>query len=132
LIAEPLFRVQYVEKAGTGTTDMIADCRDAGLPEPDFEQRGPHFVVTLWRDWLTTAVLDVLGLNARQKQAVTVIKSVGHISNADYQRITGASRPTAIRDLATLVQKGVFIRRGAARSAHYVLGGKRLKNDSND
>jgi len=47
LIAEPLFRVEYVEKAGTGTTDMIADCRKAGLPEPDFEQRGPHFVVTL-------------------------------------------------------------------------------------
>lgn len=33
LIAEPLFRVKYVEKAGTGTTDMIADCRKAGLPE---------------------------------------------------------------------------------------------------
>jgi len=44
LIVEPLFRVKYVEKAGTGTTDMIADCRKAGLPEPDFEQRGPNFV----------------------------------------------------------------------------------------
>ncbi|MBN1848321.1 MAG: DUF4062 domain-containing protein, partial [Deltaproteobacteria bacterium] len=35
LIAEPLYRINYVEKAGTGTTDMIADCRKAGLPEPD-------------------------------------------------------------------------------------------------
>jgi predicted HTH transcriptional regulator len=49
LIAEPLFRVKYVEKAGTGTTDMIAECRAAGLPEPDFRQCGPHFVTTLWR-----------------------------------------------------------------------------------
>ncbi len=47
LIAESLFRVKYVEKAGTGSTDMIADRRKAGLPEPDFEQRGPHFVVTV-------------------------------------------------------------------------------------
>jgi len=53
LIAELLYRINYVEKAGTGTTDMIADCRNAGLPEPDFEQRGPYFVVTVWRDWLT-------------------------------------------------------------------------------
>jgi predicted HTH transcriptional regulator len=49
LLAEPLFRVKLVEKAGTGTTDMIADCRTAGLPEPDFGQCGPHFVATLWR-----------------------------------------------------------------------------------
>lgn len=61
LIAEALFRVKYVEKAGTGTTDMIADCLQAGLPEPSFEQHGPHFVVTLWRDWLTKAVMDQLG-----------------------------------------------------------------------
>ena len=60
LIAEPLYRVKYVEKAGTGTTDMIADCRKAELPEPDFEQRGPYFVVTVWRDWLTETVINTL------------------------------------------------------------------------
>ncbi|MEJ2745097.1 MAG: ATP-binding protein, partial [bacterium] len=66
LIAEALFRVVYIQKAGTGTTDMIADCRNSGLPEPDFEQRGPHFVVTLWRDWLTSNVIETLNLNKRQ------------------------------------------------------------------
>jgi len=40
LIADPLYLVRYIEKAGTGTLDMIARCRDASLPEPDFEQRG--------------------------------------------------------------------------------------------
>ena len=49
LLAESLLRVKLVEKAGTGTTDMIADCRVAGLSEPDFRQCGPHFVATLWR-----------------------------------------------------------------------------------
>jgi predicted HTH transcriptional regulator len=59
-----------VEKAGTGTTDMIADCRNAGLPEPDFEQRGPYFVATVWRDWLTDEVFADYDLNDRQKKAV--------------------------------------------------------------
>ena len=46
--------------------------------------------------------------------------------------MTGASRPTAIRDLAELVAKRVFLRHGAARSAHYTVAENRLKNDSND
>ncbi|GEM_PF-5437303 len=29
LIAEPLFQIKYAEKVGTGTTDMIEDCRAA-------------------------------------------------------------------------------------------------------
>ena len=74
LIAEPLYRIKYVEKAGTGTTDMIADCREAGLPEPDLEQRGPYFVVTIWRDWLTDEVLAGLKLTDRQMAAVTLVK----------------------------------------------------------
>jgi predicted HTH transcriptional regulator len=121
LIAEPLFRVKYVEKAGTGTTDMIADCREAGLPEPDFEQRGPHFVVTLWRDWLTAEVLAGLNLNERQLQAIAYVKKTGKITNTDYQQLSGATRKTAARDLDDLVVKKVFIRLGEKRGSHYML-----------
>ena len=49
LIAEPLFLTRYIEKAGTGTLDMIALCKEAGLPAPDFRQDGGQFVQTLWR-----------------------------------------------------------------------------------
>lgn len=49
LIAEPLFLAHYIEKAGTGTLDIISLCKDAGLPEPDFRQDGGQWVVTLWR-----------------------------------------------------------------------------------
>ena len=112
LIAEPLFRVKYVEKAGTGTTDMIADCRKAGIPEPDFEQRGPHFVVTLWRDWLTHEVLTEFNLNDRQLQIVDHVKKTGKITNSEYQRIMSVAKRTAHRDLSDLVEKGLFIKIG--------------------
>jgi predicted HTH transcriptional regulator len=125
LIAEPLFRVKYVEKAGTGTTDMIADCREAGLPEPDFEQRGPHFVVTLWRDWLTEAVVKNLRLNERQKQAVEYVKRNGRVTNSEYQEIIGVTRKTAARDLNGLVELGVFDLLGSKRGAHYVVAKKK-------
>ena len=121
LIAEPLFRVKYVEKAGTGTTDMLADCREAGLPEPDFEQRGPHFVVTLWRDWLTDEIMASLGLSDRQLQAVRFVKSNGRITSGEYQEQIGAEPRTATRDLADLVEKGVLRRNGQKRGAYYTL-----------
>lgn len=120
LIAEPLFRVKYVEKAGTGTTDMIADCLDAGLPEPGFAQHGPHFVTTLWRDWLTENVLAGLGLNERHLTGITVLKEKGRLTSGMYQEATGISRQTATRDLEALVQKGVLDRKGEKKATYYV------------
>ena len=121
LIAEPLFRVKYVEKAGTGTTDMIADCIEAGLPEPDFKQHGPHFVTTIWRDILTDKVLAGIGLNVRQLRAVEFIKKNGRITSGQYQELTGIEARTATRDLVDLVSKMVFCKEGQKRSTFYAL-----------
>jgi ATP-dependent DNA helicase RecG len=122
LIAEPLYRIKYVEKAGTGTTDMIADCRNAGLPEPDFEQRGPYFVVTVWRDWLTEEVMAKLGLNDRQVQAVAQIKSKGRISTSEYRDMVNISESTALRELRQLTKLGVLEKvGGTGRATHYVV-----------
>ncbi len=129
LIAEPLFRVKYVEKAGTGTTDMIADCLDAGLPEPDFTQHGPHFVTTVWRDWLTDDVLAGLGLSERQHEMVMFVKVHEKISNADCQKEWGVSRNTASRDLDALCNLGVLLKKGTTgKGTHYVLNRKRTTN----
>jgi predicted HTH transcriptional regulator len=48
-IAEPLFLARYIEKAGTGTLDMISQCAQVGLPAPEFRQDGGQFIQTLWR-----------------------------------------------------------------------------------
>jgi predicted HTH transcriptional regulator len=49
LIAEPMFLARYAEKAGSGILDMIALCREAGLPAPEFHQSGGQFIQTLVR-----------------------------------------------------------------------------------
>lgn len=125
LIAEPLFRVKYVEKAGTGTTDMIEDCLASGLPEPEFRQCGPHFVTTVWRDWLNDAALDQLGFNDRQKKAVAYLKKNGKITNREYQDVTGVIVRTASRDLKKLVERGAVKQKGVTgRNTYYMLAGK--------
>ena len=122
LLADPLFLAHYAERAGTGTLDMIARCREANLPEPTFEQRGDQFVITIWRDWLTEKVLNDLALNHRQRQAVVLVKTVGRITNADYQKLTGAIKKTASRDLEDLQSRGIFKKIGkTGRGTYYVL-----------
>lgn len=38
VIAHPLFMAGYIEHLGTGTTDIISDCEEAGLRTPEFIQ----------------------------------------------------------------------------------------------
>jgi len=125
LICEPLFLAHYIERAGTGTLDMIRLCREAGLPEPEFRSEGERFVTVIWRNWLTEKVLADLNLNARQQDAVAFVKSSGRIANSEYQQLTGATRKTATRDLDELVTKGVFKRVGEKRGSHYLLTGRK-------
>jgi ATP-dependent DNA helicase RecG len=125
LIAEPLFLAHYAEKAGTGTVDMIALCREGGLPEPEFRQDGGQFVMTLWRDWLTDSVIPSLNLNERQREVLNFLKINRRISNADYQKLTGAIRKTASRDLEDLTRRKVLQKVGkTGRGTYYVLAPK--------
>jgi len=108
--------------AGTGTTDMIADCRKAGLPELDFEQHGLYFVVTVWRDWLTDEVIAVLGLNDQQKTAILYIKQNGSITNKQSQELSKVTDRTVLRDVTELIDKGVLNKIGTTgRATHYVI-----------
>lgn len=125
LLAESLYLARYIERVGSGTQTMIELCREAGLPEPQFEQREGFFVTTIWRDWLTPEILAGLNLNERQMKAVAHIKGFGRITNSEFQELTGSTRKTAARDLDDLVQKSVLVRVGEKRGSYYILTEKK-------
>jgi CTP-dependent riboflavin kinase len=107
---------------------MIRESLAHNLPEPDFAQRGGEFTVALWRDWLTTEVIELLGVNDRQIACLNALKTQQQIMTMEYQHLVGCSRRTAARDLDELLDKGVIQRQGAGRSAHYVLVRNRAIN----
>jgi ATP-dependent DNA helicase RecG len=112
---------------------MIRESLAHDLPEPDYEQRQGFFVLTLWRNWLTAAVMAAYGLNERQQLGIAFLKTHERITNAEYQQAARASRATASRDLDDLVTKGILKRVGkTGKGTHYVLTRKRLINASND
>lgn len=130
-LCEALFLANYIDKAGTGILDVLAKCREAGLPEPDFVQNGDQFTVTLWRDALTPARLDQLGLNDRQRNAIDLLRKKPRLTNTDYQKLNAVARTTAKRDLEELVQWGLLELSGSGRGAHYRLAGKWSGNGPN-
>ena len=121
LIINPLFLTHYAEQTGTGTLDMITLTQKAGIPEPDFEQQGDEFVVTLWRDWLSETHLARLNLNDRQMKVIADLKTKRQISNIEYRDLTSTTPKTAGRDLEDLVQKGLLELKGKGRGAYYIL-----------
>ena len=48
LLAEPMHWCGYIEKAGTGTGDIVRLCAEYGLKDPKFEQDN-DFKATIWR-----------------------------------------------------------------------------------
>ncbi|HEX6904428.1 MAG TPA: ATP-binding protein [Thermoanaerobaculia bacterium] len=122
LLAESLYLARYAERVGSGTQAMIELCREAGLPEPDFEQRQGFFVVTLWRDWLSGDALAGFELNDRQVRAVAYLKVHRTLTNSVYQKEFEASKRTASRDLEELVAKGILDKVGTTgKGVHYRL-----------
>ena len=49
LIAEPLFLTKYIEKAGSGTVDMVNRCKKDGMRKPEFRIDGGFFILRVWR-----------------------------------------------------------------------------------
>ena len=132
LIAHPLYLSHYIEKAGTGTLDMITYCKAAGLPDPGFEQRGGQFVVTFWRDWLTDAVLAELGVSDRQIIIIRFVKEKGKITSSDILKLMAVSRQSAYRDLADLVHRRVLEKKGESRKGSYYVFAKNSGNDQDN
>ncbi|UCF90571.1 MAG: DUF4062 domain-containing protein [Desulfobacterales bacterium] len=127
LLCEPLFLAHYIERAGTGTLDMIRLGVEAGLPEPEFRNEGERFITVVWRDWLTDEVMDKLGLMERERKLVSMLKARGRIGNKEYQNEFGVSKQTASRHLEALMDRGVLTKVGTTgKGTYYVLSRKGL------
>ncbi|MEN9538787.1 MAG: hypothetical protein RLZZ126_1022 [Pseudomonadota bacterium] len=105
-IAEPLFLARYIEKAGTGTLDMIHLCAQAGLPAPEFRQDGGQFIQTLWRPKAVSAPdsTEPLGTKSGTKsgpsrdQVQILAKASTGAALTELMAIDGRTNRTKFRD----------------------------------
>jgi len=125
LLANAFFLADYAQRAGTGTVEMVKQCRAQGAAEPEFVLiRNHDFRTILPRDIFTENVLEGLGLNERQIQAVRYIKEKSRITNKQYQDLYGVGKRQASNDLNDLEKRQVLKRIGkTGRGTYYILRG---------
>jgi ATP-dependent DNA helicase RecG len=131
LLAQAFYYAGLVERWGTGTTRVIAACQASGLPEPDFIEEGGGFKVILRQNRFTGEWLTSQGLNDRQIRVLLHLQETGSVSSTAYQRLAGASKRTAARDIENLIDRG-FLRRIGQRGpgTYYALTDTRSGDQS--
>ncbi len=122
LLADVLYLADYIQKAGSGTLEMITQCRNKGLPDPEFVEKRGEFRTIIPRDIYTESMLERLGLNERQNRAVRYLKEHNKLTNTEYRQINqDISNKTAWRDLNKLIEKNVIVAYGNRKQRYYVL-----------
>ncbi len=123
-LANALYLADYAQKAGSGTIEMMEQCRAQHAPEPEFVLiRNREFRAVLPRDVFTEDSLARSGLNERQIKAVKYIKEKGRITNREYRQLTGLSDEGARKDLLAMVKKDILKIKGKGRSISYIMIG---------
>lgn len=120
-IANAMYLADYAQRAGSGTIEMVEQCKAQHVPEPEFMLiRNKEFRTILPRNYLTEQILNRMGLNERQLQAVRLVKEKGLIGLADFRTVyPGVTERTLNRDLQILVNKGVLKPKGEKRGRKY-------------
>jgi ATP-dependent DNA helicase RecG len=121
LVAEQFFLINFIEKWGTGTNEMIKGCLDWGLPEPEFEFTGTSLVVTFRKAVLTDEFLSELGLNDRQIEIVKHLREHEFVTSSGYEKMFNVTGRQARLDLSRLVSLGLILKKGRARLIRYKL-----------
>ena len=104
-ISNAFFRAGYIEAWGRGTIKIIEQCKEYGLPNPEFDNTGKDFWVVFKKDVINKEYLEKLHLNERQVKAVLFVKEKGKISNKEYQELCEVSKGTATKELRELIEK---------------------------
>lgn len=73
-LAEVFYFAGYIESWGRGTLKIVEQCRNQGLPDPDFVDHHGTLSVIFYRDKWNAENLEKRGLNERQIKAVMYVK----------------------------------------------------------
>lgn len=81
-ITHMMNKIGIIESVGTGTQEMIKECKEIGKPEPEYVERGNTFVVSFRRSILT--LKDEVDL--RRNKILSLLKRQNGLSSAEIKK----------------------------------------------
>lgn len=132
LIADQLYQTKHIEKFGTGFTDMINDCRKAGLKDPEVDDSRQSFTIKIWRAESAKTSTDNAGGIANKRQIKSVkdaeiiaqIQLYPHLSVAKLANKLQISQARLRLRLDRFRQAGVLVREGAKKNGRWSISDK--------
>jgi len=121
LLARIFYYAGLIEAWGRGTIKIVEECKEQGLPEPDFIEKYGVMTVKFYKDIYTEEYLKKLGLNERQIKAVMYVKENNRITNQEYRKLNNVSNKTAYLELENLVEKSIFSTEGRGKALTYIV-----------
>jgi len=133
-IANAFFRAGLIEAWGSGCVRMIEDCRNLGIPEPDYRYDMGGFWVEFNSkvgDDVGDSVGDDVGdgvgdgasarLSETSKKILELIKRNPAISIAEIADQIGVTKRSVERSIQKLQQKKMLTRIGNAKTGHWLV-----------
>lgn len=115
-IARVFYLWGFLEEWGSGTTMMIRECREAGLPDPEFsEEWGFMRVLLRSRRYVEKT------LSEGERKALELIRVKKVTTREEVQRFLKVSEKTARRYLSKLVSLGLVSVEGRGKNIKYRL-----------
>ncbi|MGF1663337.1 MAG: ATP-binding protein [Kineosporiaceae bacterium] len=115
------------ENRGFGMSRVVGRLRDAGMSPPRFDATPAHLHVTIPQHALldpdTVSWIGTLGaadLTDAQHLALAIMRGIGSVSN-EMLRVWGVEAHPATQALTDLVSRGLAVKHGGRRYAHYEL-----------
>lgn len=128
VIVQVLSDIGYVERLGYGIDRMISAMREAGLPEPLFDESVTGFRVSLQGRGNELVSIEPmqrwgnLRLTPRQERALAYLVESGSITNRAFRELfPDLSDETIRRELADLVDQGLIMKVGDRKATYYIL-----------
>lgn len=124
-IAGAMYLVRYIEKQGTGITDLLDTCEKRGLRRPLMEENAAKFRIVLWRNPSTESRIEGInegineGLTEGLSSLLSLVKNKPGKRTRELAALLGKSSQTLERYLKTLKEKGLVEFRGAKRNGGY-------------
>ena len=120
-IAEPFFFAKYIEKLGSGITDLIDACRAAELGDPEFDiSAGTFNIVIHLRNGTNSIKLPEGSL-----KILEILAADSHCTCDVLAERLGISRRTVTKQISNLRKEGKLRRIGPDKGGHWeVIDGK--------
>jgi ATP-dependent DNA helicase RecG len=127
LVADLFFRIGLGEKMGSGIGRMNRWMLEKGLEKPRIDVSENFFEIDFYGKGESPIEYKEINyraynLNERQTKALKYLEGKGRLTIKEYQKFCqGVNRKTLIRDLSSLMEKGLIKREGEKRGVKYLL-----------